>query len=182
MAGLVGRSALVACRELFDGERNKSRGIEPWCICIGFDFYSGFAVPCFVVFISKISGASGGATTLMKASMVIFLLLFILSCLLTSSSCSSRDTDYTIKLYGTPGLGYLGHYSWQRGNSTVQTKASVSGMLPNEYEVTGFKLSVYFSISAGSIGILKVEIIKDDAVIASAESTSADKFISLEVP
>jgi hypothetical protein len=118
----------------------------------------------------------------MKKLITISLLFFVLACLGLGISCSNNNTNYTIKLSGTSGLSYFGHYAWQEAGSEYETKAMVSDKVPMQYTITGEKVSVYFAIGPGNIGKLKVEIIEGSRVIASSESSSADDVISIEIP
>jgi hypothetical protein len=91
------------------------------------------------------------------------------------------NTTYTIKVSGTEGLGYFGHYTWQR-SADYKTKAMISDKVPKEYSVKGTNLSVDFSMTPGGSGELIVEVVEKGKVIANAKSSSPYEHILLEVP
>jgi hypothetical protein len=96
--------------------------------------------------------------------------LLLVSLLLTSACEGVLDTDYTIRLSGTPGLAYTGGYTTVRAGGGVISQ-SVEGVVPFEHSARGSIVSVTFQKEATS-GRLKIEIIKDGTVAAESETAA----------
>lgn len=79
------------------------------------------------------------------------------------------ESQFTIRLSGTPGLKFTGVYATTLGNGS-STSQSVEGILPAEYMVTAKAVSITFSKEAVK-GILHADILKDNVVVKSTETS-----------
>ena len=110
----------------------------------------------------------------MKKLILIILVLGIITFLL--AGCN-RDSAFDIKVSGTLGLEFSGSYMVVTVDGQSTSK-SVDGTVPAQYSVIGIIVSVVFQKQAEE-GTLKVEILKDDQVIASSETTAAYGVVSV---
>jgi hypothetical protein len=110
----------------------------------------------------------------MKKRILIMLILGALIFLLTG--CDGEST-FVIRVSGTTGLEFSGNYLVYTSNGQSTSK-SVDGTVPTEYTVKGTIVSVVFQKQTEE-GTLKVEILKDNQVIASSETTAAYGVVSV---
>jgi hypothetical protein len=80
------------------------------------------------------------------------------------------ESQFTIRLSGTPGLKFNGVYAATLSNGS-STSQSVEGIIPTEYTVTAKVVSITFSKEAVR-GTLHVDILKENSVIKSAETST----------
>ena len=97
---------------------------------------------------------------------------FLLACFLfTSCSGIGNESDYTIRVSGTNGLGYNGTYMTLSSDGSSASRL-VEGTVPAQYTVRGYIVSVVFQKQTEA-GLLKVEILSNGSVIKSAETTAS---------
>jgi hypothetical protein len=116
----------------------------------------------------------------MKKSILVILVLGTIAFLLTG--CGGNSV-FTIKVSGTSGLEFSGSYLAITSNGH-STSESVAGTVPEEISVTG---TSRITVSTASVelqkkteeGTLKVEILKDNEVIASSETTAPYGVVSV---
>jgi hypothetical protein len=112
-----------------------------------------------------------------KGLIVKRLLALIAITLIFTSGCSTAvDTDYSIKVAGSTGTQFSGSYIVTDANGE-STTYSVDGTVPAEYSVTGIKIECTFQklVEAGE---LRLEILRDGEMVASAETSSGMGVIS----
>jgi len=81
-----------------------------------------------------------------------------------------NESQFTIKLTGTPGLKFNGVYAATLDNGSTTTQ-SVEGVLPTQYSVIAKVVSVSFQKETTK-GILHVDILKENTVVKSAETSA----------
>ena len=93
-----------------------------------------------------------------------------------------KDTssDFTIKVCGTEGLKFSGHYSIV-GTKALPEPINAHGVIPMEYRGKGaIALCSFRKLTEN--GSLKVEILKDGKVISESETSIPYGFVSLKTP
>jgi hypothetical protein len=109
--------------------------------------------------------------------------LIICLCLLLLAGCDlSKDarSDFTIKVCGTEGLKFSGHYSIV-GARTLPEPVDAHGVIPMEYRGRGVIALCSFR-KLTEKGSLKVKILKDGKVISESETSISYGFVSLKTP
>lgn len=104
-------------------------------------------------------------------------------CFMSLASCDllkDVNPDYLIRVSGTNGLKFSGHYS------IAETKAlpepiNVHGVVPGEYNGKGAVAMCYFR-KLDEKGFLKVEILKDGKILSESETNIPYGFVSLKTP
>ena len=97
--------------------------------------------------------------------------LCLLVIILVAGCGKAADSDYTIRVTGTAGLSYAGSYTITTADGqTVYT--SIDGTVPKDYAVRGKMIACSFR-KGSEDGLLKLEIIKDNRVVATSETTAA---------
>lgn len=100
------------------------------------------------------------------------LFVFIISIPLLSGcgeGLRQLESDYILKVTGTPGINFNGGFTFPGASGSVKP-AHVEGRVPAEYKGRGITAICVFR-KADAKGILKVEIIKDKAVVDSSETS-----------
>jgi hypothetical protein len=116
----------------------------------------------------------------MKKLISIILVVGITVSVLTGCDHNSR---FNIRVSGTIGLEFSGSYLMVMSNGQSASE-SVNGTVPYEISVTGIngitmsRVSVQLQKQTEE-GTLKVEILKDDEVIASSNTTAAYGVVSV---
>ena len=90
------------------------------------------------------------------------------------------ESNFTIKINGTTGLKFKGHYAIAAtiSNPVLQ---NVKGTVPAQYQGKGvMALCLFRNISPADF--LKVEILKDEKTVALAESAVPYGVVSLKTP
>ena len=107
---------------------------------------------------------------------VMLLLVGIFIC----SGCSTGlvESKFTIKVSGTSGLEFSGHYMTVTAGR-ISTSKVVEGKVPDQYSVSGNIVSCTIQKKTKS-GILSIQIIKDDKVVSASETTIAYGAVSAE--
>lgn len=77
------------------------------------------------------------------------------------------ESDYLIKVTGTPGVNFKGNYTLP---GTSIKPMQVNGTVPAEYKGKGITVVCVFR-KTDAKGTLKVEIIKDKTVVDSSETS-----------
>jgi hypothetical protein len=98
------------------------------------------------------------------------LFIAIISILLISGCGESLkliESDYQIKVTGTPGVNFKGTYTLP-GSSIKPVQ--VNGTVPAEYKVKGITVICIFNKTVAK-GTLKLEILKDKKVIDASETS-----------
>jgi hypothetical protein len=104
-------------------------------------------------------------------------------CLLLPAGCDlSKDanSDFTIKVCGTEGLKFSGHYSIV-GTKILPEPVNAQGVIPIEYKGRGGIALCNFR-KLTTEGSLKVEILKNGKVISESETSLPYGFVSLKTP
>ena len=104
-------------------------------------------------------------------------------CLLSLTGCDlSKDasSDFIIKVCGTEGLKFSGHYSIV-GAKTLPEPIDTHGVIPMEYSGKGAIALCSFR-KLTEEGSLKIEILKNNMVISESETSLPYGFVSLKTP
>ncbi|MDQ5987807.1 MAG: hypothetical protein CSYNP_03553 [Syntrophus sp. SKADARSKE-3] len=94
-----------------------------------------------------------------------------------SETVKNIESDYTIKVTGSENLKFSGHYTFV-GTGGVPKPINVEGTLSGEYKGKGMAAVCVFRKKAAE-GTLKVDILKADKVVSTAETTQPFGIISL---
>ena len=116
----------------------------------------------------------------MKKAGIIIGVIAIIIIVVAISTCNGvipGNSVFQIKVSGTEGLEFSGSYMVTTADGKVTSK-SVDGFVSEQYSVTGTMVSVVFQKQVEE-GILIIEIIKDNKVIASEETTAAYGVVSV---
>jgi hypothetical protein len=108
--------------------------------------------------------------------MVCLSLLFLAGCGLLKD----RSSDFTIKVCGTEGLKFRGHYSIV-GTKALPEPIDTHGVIPMEYKGKGVIALCNFRKLTEN-GSLKIEILKNGKVISESETSIPYGFVSLKTP
>jgi hypothetical protein len=112
------------------------------------------------------------------------LLLLLMSTALILSGCSDgildMGSDFTIKVGGTEGLKFKGHFAITEtpANPNLQ---HVEGKVPAQYKGKGLMALCLFRKTAPA-GSLTVEIIKGEKVVTQGETIIPYGIVSLKTP
>jgi hypothetical protein len=104
-------------------------------------------------------------------------------CLLLLTGCDlSKDinSDFTIRVCGTEGLKFSGHYSIV-GTRTLPEPVNAHGAIPMEYRGRG-GLAICSFRKLAKEGSLRVEILKNGIVISESETSITYGLVSLKTP
>lgn len=120
----------------------------------------------------------GGDET--KKLVLIMLVLGIIAFLITG--CDGNSV-FTIEVSGTTGLEFSGSLLVVMSDGQPRSE-SINGTVPQEYSVTGTSRITVSMLSVElqkqtEEGTLKVEILKDDEVIANSETTAPYGVVSV---
>lgn len=96
---------------------------------------------------------------------------------ISTSESNSSSPGFVIKVTGTDGTKFSGSYMLVTLDGKTASK-SVEGTAPIDYKVDANMVSVAFQ-KAGEKGNLKVEILKDDQVVAESETDAAYGMVSV---
>ena len=109
------------------------------------------------------------------------LIMLLLVGLFACSGCStgSVESNYTIKVSGTSGLEFSGHYMTLT-SGRISTWELVGGKVPGQYSVSGNIVSCTFRKKTES-GILSVQIVKDGKVVSVSETAVSYGSVNLRV-
>ncbi len=107
---------------------------------------------------------------------VVLLLAGLFACL--GCSASSSEPKFTIKVSGTSGLEYSGHYMTVTAGR-ISTSKMVEGKVPDQYAVSGSIVSCTVQKKTQG-GVLGVQIIKDGKVVSTSETTVPFGSVSAE--
>jgi len=94
----------------------------------------------------------------------------------SKSVSSIFSSDYTVKVSGTPGLGFSGSYMVVTASGKSESK-SVDGKVPQTYQLSGSIVSVSFQKKSES-GVLEVQILKDGRVVSASDTSAAYGVVS----
>ena len=100
----------------------------------------------------------------------LILLIVILISIILVSGCTGTDSDFTIKVLGTPGLRFNGNYLTIKANGENISK-SIDGIIPSEYRTRGAIVSCMFQ-KQEIAGHLIVEILKGNKTISKSDTTA----------
>jgi hypothetical protein len=112
----------------------------------------------------------------LRCFMVCLGLLLLAGCGLLKDTSS----DFTIKLSGTKGLEFSGHYSIV-GAKILPEPINAHGVIPMEYKGKGVIALCGFRKLTEN-GYLKVEILKDGEVMLESETSTPYGFVALKAP
>ncbi len=113
----------------------------------------------------------------------------ILACLMTClgllllAGCDllkETSSDFTIKVSGTEGLRFSGHYSVVAAEALPEP-VNAQGVIPMEYTGKGVIALCSFRKLVEN-GSLRVEILKNGKVISESETSAPYGFLSLKTP
>jgi hypothetical protein len=110
-------------------------------------------------------------------SLLIVIALIVIGC---SDGLRGLESDFTIKVGGTEGLKFKGHFAISTTVSNPDLQ-NVSGTVPAQYQGKGLMALCLFrkTVPAGS---LKVEIFKNEKVLTQGETLLPYGFVSLKTP
>jgi hypothetical protein len=112
------------------------------------------------------------------------LLLLLMSTALILSGCSDgllgMGSDFTIKVDGTEGLKFKGHFAITETPANPNLR-NVEGKVPAQYKGKGLMALCLFRKTAPA-GSLKVEIIKGEKVVTQGETLIPYGVVSLKTP
>ena len=114
----------------------------------------------------------------MKKTLLIFCI-----CMISVSGCGffqGAGSDFTVKITGSEGLTFSGHYAIVVGNS-LPAPINVKGTAPAEYKGKGV-IAICFFRKLTEQGSLKVEIIKDGKIVSESETSIPHGFVSMKTP
>jgi len=104
------------------------------------------------------------------------ILLLIISLTFILSGCGVMESEFTVKLSGTPGMQVNGAYMVTTP-SGASTSKSIEVTLPHEFKAKGNIISVNFQKHSEK-GQLKLEVIKDGKVISKSDTSAAYGIVS----
>jgi hypothetical protein len=113
---------------------------------------------------------------ILRCFIVCVCLLFLAGC----GSLEDTSSDFTIKVSGTEGLKFSGHYSIV-GTEELPEPIYAHGVLPKEYKGKGVVALCNFRKLTEN-GSLRVEILKDGKVISESETSIPNGFLALKTP
>lgn len=108
-------------------------------------------------------------------SLLIGIPLFFVGC---ADGLKGMGSNFTIKVSGTPGLNFKGHYAISATVSNPNLQ-NVAGTLPTQYEGKGLMALCLFRKTAPA-GSLKVEILKGEKLVAQGETLIPYGVVSLK--
>ncbi|HOR86992.1 MAG TPA: hypothetical protein PLL98_10975 [Bacillota bacterium] len=114
----------------------------------------------------------------MKKTLLIFCI-----CILSVTGCGlfqGAGSDFTIKITGSEGLTFSGHYAIVVGDS-LPDPINVRGTAPAEYKGKGV-IAICFFRKLTEQGTLKVEIVKDDKTVSESETSIPNGFVFMKTP
>jgi hypothetical protein len=104
-------------------------------------------------------------------------------CFLSLANCGllkETTSDFTIRVSGTEGLKFSGHYSLV-GTKALPEPVHAHAAIPGEYKGKGVMALCSFR-KLTEMGSLKVEILKDGKVMSEAETRTPFGYVSLKTP
>jgi hypothetical protein len=110
-----------------------------------------------------------------------FLIFF--ACVIFVSGCGffqGGGSEFIIKITGTEGLSFSGHYAIVVGDS-LPAPINVRGIMSAEYKGKGV-IAVCFFRKLTEKGSLKVEIVKDGKIVSESETNVPYGFVSMKTP
>jgi hypothetical protein len=107
---------------------------------------------------------------------VVLLLVSIFMC--SGCPAGSAEPKFTIKVSGTSGLEFSGHYMTVTAGR-ISTSKIVEGKVPDQFFVSGNIVSCTVQKKTER-GILSIQIIKDGKVVSASETTVAYGAVSAE--
>jgi len=112
----------------------------------------------------------------------LFVFCFAVAMVFFSGCGDMKDmeSDLTIKVTGTDGLKFSGHYSFA-GIGAVPKPENVSGTVPAEYKGKGAAAACLFRNTSGP-GALKVEILRDGKTISEGAADTPYGVVTLKTP
>lgn len=116
----------------------------------------------------------------MKKYCALLVALCFIVLLVGCSAPAMTDTDFTVRVSGTEGLKFNGSYMITTTEGKSESK-SVEGTVPAEYTMKGNIVSVTFQKQAEA-GVLKVEILQGDKVVAQSETSAAYGVVTAATP
>ena len=109
-------------------------------------------------------------------------LIVIITVLASNGGCAWRNNDFTIRISGTEGLEFSGEYGATLADGRVKggkESKSVDGVVPTEYTITAEVVWCSFT-KQSEAGTLKVEILKDNEIVAESSTSIPYGVISLD--
>jgi hypothetical protein len=107
---------------------------------------------------------------------IAVMILFSYGC----DSMKGMESDLVIKMTGTDGLKFNGHYSFIEAGG-VSKPVNVSGTVPAEYKGKGITVVCLFRNTTEK-GTFKVEIAKDGKAVSEASSDIPYGVVTLKTP
>ena len=114
----------------------------------------------------------------MKKALLIFCV-----CMISFYGCGlfqGTGSDFTIRITGSEGLTFSGHYAIVVGDS-LPDPINVRGTTPAEYKGKGV-IAICFFRKLTEQGTLKVEIVKDGKTVSESETSIPNGFVSMKTP
>lgn len=101
-------------------------------------------------------------------------LLLLYGC---ENSLKEMESSYTVKVTGSENLKVSGHYSFV-GMGEIPKQVQVEAVVPVEYKGKGVAaVCIFRKMTTG--GTLKVEILKEEKVVSTSETTQPFGIVSL---
>lgn len=104
-------------------------------------------------------------------------------CFLTLANCGllkDANSDFTIRVSGTEGLKFSGHYSLV-GTKALPEPVHAHAVIPGEYKGKGtIALCSFRKLTEN--GSLKVEILQDGKLVSESETNTPYGFVFLKTP
>ncbi|MDQ7794106.1 MAG: hypothetical protein RDU89_06800 [bacterium] len=116
----------------------------------------------------------------MRSAKLLAPLMLALFLLAVSCSTAALETEFVIRLSGTPGLEWHGGYMVVNAQGQ-SVSTSVQGRLPAEYRARGVIVSVSFQKQVEN-GLLRVEVLSGGKVVVSGETTAAYGVVAVATP
>ncbi len=104
-------------------------------------------------------------------------------CFLALANCGllkDTNSDFIIRVSGTEGLRFSGHYSLV-GTKELPEPVHAHAIIPGEYKGKGVTALCSFR-KLTEKGTLKVEILKDGKMVSESETSVPYGFVSLKAP
>jgi hypothetical protein len=114
---------------------------------------------------------------------LILYCLIVCLCILCFTGCgllSDTSSDFAIRVCGTEGLKFSGHYSIV-GTNTLPEPINAQGIIPMEYKRRGTIALCNFRKLTEN-GSLKIEILKDGKVLSESETSIPYGCVSIKTP
>ena len=94
------------------------------------------------------------------------------------SSAAAAESDFTIRVSGSNGLGFTGSYQVTTAGGS-SSSSSINSTVPAEYTARGRSVSARFEKHGGEQGKLRVEILKGGKVVIDSQTDAQHGVLSV---